>query len=513
MKLILVIVSIIVLGTCSSSSSKKMIDTSMGTLRANVLDNGVVEALNIPFAKPPVKELRFSRPREPVPWKPNILDATKFGPMCVQREATKPISEDCLQLNIWTPSIQPNVSLPVYVWSFGGGLVSGSGINFNGTRLSSMNDIVVVTLNYRLGALGTYASMEIAKENDGATGALNSVLDILQACRWVRDHIAAFGGDPKRIVLGGESSGSVSSSVLAFSNLTGSILSGLVLESGVATGPWFGPNYTISESLEISRTFARELVGDDDDGDDETFTYLNKLRDLDVLEIMNSDNFETLNYAVDSYLIHDDRPRNLPLLFRGNVLIGGNNGDTTCRSSDATPQAPNSTEELENLLGMYFFEDTKEVLTPYLTSCEECSPAEIFYRMSRDAGVICPASRFARRVVKSGQQVFTYLFSYNASSPTYHVWHGGEVHCIFQNTSTTKEKKLCEIAGQDWGEFIKSLDYPSQYPSYRAYEANGRVHTISGQFDRIGLCESFWAKYISRGDIQESRVDAFGYLC
>ena len=140
--------------------------------------------------------------------------------------------------------------------------MKGSGINFNGTRLSSTYNIIVVTINYRLGALGMYASMEVAKENDGATGALNSVLDILQACTWVKNHITAFGGNPNNIVLGGESSGAVSSSILAFSNLTGSIISGLILESGVATGPWFGPNYSIAESLEISRTFAEDLVGE-----------------------------------------------------------------------------------------------------------------------------------------------------------------------------------------------------------------------------------------------------------
>ena len=244
-----------------SSSSTLTVNTSLGSLLANRLDNGVIEALNVPFAMPPVGDLRFSRPRRVKPWAPKVLDATRYGPMCPQRTPTKPISEDCLQLNIWTPSIEKNSSLPVYVWAFGGGLVSGSGINFNGTKLSSTYNIIVVTINYRLGALGTYASMEIAEENDGATGALNTVLDILQACTWVKNHIASFGGNPENIVLGGESSGSVSSSILAFSNLTDSILSGLILESGVSTGPWFGPNYTVSESLEISQMFAEELVG------------------------------------------------------------------------------------------------------------------------------------------------------------------------------------------------------------------------------------------------------------
>ena len=413
----------------TSSSSSVTVETSLGSLLANRLDNGVVEALNVPFAMPPVGDLRFSRPRQVKPWAPNVLDARRYGPMCPQRTPSKPIDEDCLQLNIWTPSIEKNSSLPVYVWAFGGGLVSGSGINFNGTKLSSTYNIIVVTINYRLGALGTYASMEIAEENDGATGALNTVLDILQACTWVKNHIASFGGNPENIVLGGESSGSVSSSILAFSNLTDSILSGLILESGVSTGPWFGPNYTVSESLEISQMFAEELVGDV-----QNESVLSRLRSLDVSEIVNSSSFETLNYAVDSYLIRENRPRDLPLLFRGNVLIGGNSGDTTCRAAGASPAAPTTHEALHKLLESYFFEDTDFLLAPYNNTLS--SPEEIFFQMSRDVGVICPASRFSTRVLKAGGNAFMYLFSYNATGPS--VYHGGEVHCIFQDVRSVR---------------------------------------------------------------------------
>ena len=194
-------------------------------------------------------------------------------------------------------------------------------------------------------------------------------------------------------------------------------------------------------------------------------------------------------------------------------MVGGNSGDTTCRASDASPATPKSHEALQTLLRSYFFEDTEFLLAPYYNDTK--SPQEIFFQMSRDAGVICPTSRFARRFLERDGNVFTYFFSYNATGPS--VYHGGEIHCIFQNVSSSnqEEKSLCHIAGLDWSEFIRTHNPPyDSYPSsYRQYELDGKVETTNDLYDRIGMCRSLWDKYIARGKVEESRVDSFGYIC
>ena len=118
--------------------------------------------------------------------------------------ASFPVDEDCLQLNVWSPAVASDENLPVLVWAFGGGLTTGSGRTCNGTLLANLGRMVVVTVNYRVGALGFYASSEQQAE-DQATGGLNGVLDILHALRFVHKHIPSFHGDAKRVALSGES--------------------------------------------------------------------------------------------------------------------------------------------------------------------------------------------------------------------------------------------------------------------------------------------------------------------
>jgi len=184
-----------------------IIHTKLGNVRSNVLSNGVVESLNIPFAEAPVRQLRFAPSRPPTPWSPTILDGTKFGPMCIQTSAILPIDEDCLQLNVWAPPPRPPPPptsttttttaaraappslLPVFFWVFGGGLTSGSGIQYNGTALALSGDVIVVTINYRLAALGFYASESIGDATINTTGAMNGVLDVVRALKFVHNHI------------------------------------------------------------------------------------------------------------------------------------------------------------------------------------------------------------------------------------------------------------------------------------------------------------------------------------
>ena len=184
------------LHTTTSLPSATIIHTKLGNVRSNVLSNGVVESLNIPFALPPVGQLRFAPARPPTPW-PTVRDGTQFGPMCPQTSAILPIDEDCLQLNVWAPPSTTTTAanattpslLPVFFWVFGGGLTSGSGIQYNGTALALSGDMLVVTINYRLAALGFYASESIGDATINTTGAMNGVLDVVRALKFVHNHI------------------------------------------------------------------------------------------------------------------------------------------------------------------------------------------------------------------------------------------------------------------------------------------------------------------------------------
>ena len=171
----------------------------------------------IPFAKPPVGPRRFGAPEAPEPW-PGVRDATRFGP--ASHQASRPMapilgilvdeeSEDCLTLNVWTPAPGDGARRPVMVWIHGGAWVIGSGSErtYDASHLVRRGDVVVVTINYRLGSFGFLRTRELGSGLD-ATGN-EAMLDQVAALEWVRDEIAGFGGDPANVTLFGESAGSV----------------------------------------------------------------------------------------------------------------------------------------------------------------------------------------------------------------------------------------------------------------------------------------------------------------
>ena len=177
-----------------------VVETSYGRLRGAQTD-GVVVFKGIPFAKPPVGDLRWRAPEAPEAW-PGIREARAFGPCAIQSAipgdvgeligiATGETSEDCLYLNVWTPGLD-DAKRPVLVWIHGGGNTVGAGSQprVNGEHLARIGDVVVVTVNYRLGALGFLHAPAL-----GATGN-EALLDQVAALRWVRAEVATFGGDP-----------------------------------------------------------------------------------------------------------------------------------------------------------------------------------------------------------------------------------------------------------------------------------------------------------------------------
>jgi para-nitrobenzyl esterase len=221
---------------------------AQGTLEGRYsTQTGVQTYFGIPFAAPPVGDLRWRPPQAPDSWE-GVRQATEFGPRPIQpyvyddmRFRSPMASEDCLYLNVWTPARKDQDKLPVLVYFHGGGNTTGSGdeLRYDGEKLAE-DGIVVVTPNYRLGVFGFLSHPELTEEQGGHSGNYG-ILDQVAALEWVRDNIAAFGGDPERITIAGESAGSIDVSVLMTSPLSRGLIAGAVGQSGAAIDPTFAP--------------------------------------------------------------------------------------------------------------------------------------------------------------------------------------------------------------------------------------------------------------------------------
>jgi para-nitrobenzyl esterase len=186
----------------SRQSDPSVVRVDSGWLRGNVTEDHVTYT-GIPYAAPPVGERRWRPPNRPKPWS-GVRDATTASPLCPQHDGEAAIGqEDCLYLDVTVPrSAQRGNRLPVFVWLHGGGFTSGGAQRFDGTELASAGDMIVVTINYRLGALGFLSTPEV-----DASGGNYGLMDQAAAMRWVQRNAARFGGDNRNVTLAGQSGG------------------------------------------------------------------------------------------------------------------------------------------------------------------------------------------------------------------------------------------------------------------------------------------------------------------
>jgi len=216
------------------------------------IKNGKIKGINcsgvkifrgIPFALPPVGELRWKAPQPMKNWE-GIRPAIKFGPRAMQNNIygdmvfrSDSMSEDCLYLNVWTPSKTYKEKLPVLVYFHGGGFMAGSSDEprYDGESLSRKG-IVVVTPNYRLGIFGFFVHSQLSEESPYHSSGNYGYLDQVAALKWVKENIEFFGGDPSKIIIAGESAGSISVSALMCSPLSKDLISGAICSSGSLLG-------------------------------------------------------------------------------------------------------------------------------------------------------------------------------------------------------------------------------------------------------------------------------------
>ena len=232
-----IVVSAVVAGCSSPLSSGLELTTTEGRVRGSTTD-GVRAFMGLPYAAPPIGDLRFRSPTPPAAH-PDVRDATTHGPSCIQNSALGTTidtntSEDCLTLNIWTPD-RVDTALPVMVFLHGGGFVLGTGSDstYDGSVLASTQNVVVVTLNYRLGSLGFLRHPAFVSE-DSAAGNY-AIADQRRALEWVRDNIRNFGGDAKNVTLFGESAGAISTCLHLVSPPSRGLFHRAIMESGPCT--------------------------------------------------------------------------------------------------------------------------------------------------------------------------------------------------------------------------------------------------------------------------------------
>jgi para-nitrobenzyl esterase len=239
-------------------------DTREGQVLGQLDRDGVASFLGVPYAAPPLGADRWREPRPPGPHPP--LDAARFRLPCSQIPlpasgdafgSGKKVasSEDCLHLNVWVPPRQPREALPVMVWLPGGQYLRGSAAQYDGAQLAWLGHVIVVTTDYRLGPLGFLAHPGLTAESPRRTSGNQALFDHLQALTWLRANIAAFGGDPQRVTLFGESAGSASTCAMLTSPLARGMFQRAILESDACPGKEDTP------SLANREQFGRRLAG------------------------------------------------------------------------------------------------------------------------------------------------------------------------------------------------------------------------------------------------------------
>lgn len=240
MKKTFLLIALVLVGILTATAANQRVQAPLtrttvaqGKVQGFVQD-GIGTFLGIPYALPPVGDLRWKAPVPARAWKGTYKATTRkaapYQPVDPNNPQKKQLSEDCLYVNVWTPAVKADEKLPVMVWIHGGGFITGDAF-MNFTKLVKQG-VIVASLEYRLGALGFLATPELAAESPTHTAGNYGLMDQVLALKWIKNNIAAFGGDPDKITIFGESAGAISVSMLCGSKMAKGLFTGAISESG-----------------------------------------------------------------------------------------------------------------------------------------------------------------------------------------------------------------------------------------------------------------------------------------
>ena len=438
----------------------------------------------IPYAAPPVGELRFKRP-EPHPGWEGHLDASAFGPICPQRAmmGTDVVGEeDCLTLNVWTHA--DRAPRPVMVFIHGGASIQGAGslALYDGSRLAENGDVVVVTLNYRLGTLGYLATEAlVAEDADGSAGNWG-ILDQQTALGWVRRNIAAFGGDPANVTVFGESAGALSICVHLGSPLADGLFDRAIMESG---GGCFG--YPALRTAAPNRTPAIEMgelltAAAGCDGATDRLACMREKTPEELVNAMYSvptmglglpdigPNVDGVVLTEQPYALFErGEARDVP------IVIGSNADEATIFTAAIAVPDEATYEMLVRAQAGVLADD---ILAIYPAS-DFATPKEAFNALYSDLGFICPALAFAEVSAGGTAPTFTYHFTKTLEGlgATLGAFHALELFYVFGNfetlaryTPVAVDFTVSENVQGAWTTFATS-GTPVTEPAWPAFDA------------------------------------------
>jgi para-nitrobenzyl esterase len=457
--------------------------TTSGSI-SGVRADGLSVYKGVPFAAPPVGDLRWRAP-EAVPRWTGTRTATAFAPACMQEGVSMPgevppkVSEDCLYLNIWTPAKRAAERLPVIVWIHGGGYRNGSASMplYWGDQLAHRG-VIVVTIAYRLGPLGFLALADLTRESPSGSSGNYGLMDQLAALRWVQHNISAFGGDPSRVTIAGQSSGAISVSILMASPQAKGLFQRAIGESGALFEPLqLAPSYLLANAERDGEKYAATLG----------VHSLQELRSLPAARLLGGGNAGGVTHPViEPYLLPmapfavfaAGRQNDVPL------LIGSNAEEARSLTDVTNVRAATFDADVERSFG---------ALPPAIVAAyphaSDAAAQEARLDLERDLRFGWDMWAWARLQATGRSAVYYYSFRQRPPFPTdslYAGWgasHFAELWYVFDHLNqepwrwSKADRTVAETMSRYWTNFARSGDpNGSGLPSWPAFTAeNSRV--------------------------------------
>jgi para-nitrobenzyl esterase len=497
-------------------------------------DPAVTVFKGIPYAAPPVGDLRWKAPQAPAAWT-GVRKADQFGALCPQAGAPEKMSEDCLTLNVWTGAAAPGERRPVLVWIYGGAFIQGTGANpeFDGEGLAKKG-VIVVTFNYRLGALGFLATPELSQESGHAASGNYGLLDDIAALKWVQKNIAAFGGDPTKVTIAGQSAGAGSVGFLTQSPLAKGLFQRSIAESH-ARHPGDPDLRYLSVSWRALKT--AEAAGAQY-AQEHGATSLAELRALPWAKVIeNSDRpdmaVDTGSSAkppifrpvIDGWVVPNTYSQMLAKGAHNDVFfIAGNNKDETgaapetaierLRASTAAPRpgAPTVFVRLADYqagarqkYGAMADEFLK--LYPAANDDEAALASNTAARDANRSSTFLWAQKWSKT---SKKPVYTYFWTHAPPGPGHDMrgaYHGSEINYAFGNLYATNrpwtddDHRIADVMSSYWANYIKTGNpNGAGLPTWPVFDPKApRVMSLGDSFGPIPLAEparlAFWKRF------------------